>query len=334
MVRGARLGGFILALACACLVAAPAHAEGSGDPAAARALFAEGRKLVQTGHAAEACPKFEESLRLDFGIGTQFNLADCWERTGRTASAWALFLDVAAAARAAGQGEREEVARDRAKALEPKLSRLVVRVERPAPGLEVQRDGVVLGPATYGTPVPVDPGEHQLTAHADGYATFSRYVEIPARPETVTVTLPELQAAVPDGAASDMSKAAAARSDTVKLGAEQAPSSGGNGPLLVSGIVTGALAAGFGVTALLYSGAHSDFEAANVADDATRFDKRDRAKTLGIVNFALLGATVVGAGVTIYFWASGSHREQAASRVSLQGVAAPSFQGVVLSGAL
>jgi len=35
-------------------------------------------------------------------MGTQFNLAHCWEMGGRTASAWGLFLDVAAAAGSSG----------------------------------------------------------------------------------------------------------------------------------------------------------------------------------------------------------------------------------------
>src|SRR5262245_32588034 len=78
---------------------APRRAVAQSDSAGARALFAEGRALMDKDRYEEACPKFEESLRLDPGMGTQFNLAHCWEKLGRTASAWALFLDVAAAAR-------------------------------------------------------------------------------------------------------------------------------------------------------------------------------------------------------------------------------------------
>ena len=51
-------------------------------------LFAEGGKLVADGDHTAACPKFEESFHLDPGIGTGFNLADCWEHIGRTASAF------------------------------------------------------------------------------------------------------------------------------------------------------------------------------------------------------------------------------------------------------
>ena len=77
-----------LAVAGLASVAQPAQAQ--SDSAAARALFAEGRNLMADERYAEACPKFEESLRLDHGMGTQFNLAHCWEKLGRTASAWSM----------------------------------------------------------------------------------------------------------------------------------------------------------------------------------------------------------------------------------------------------
>ena len=104
------------------------QASAQSDSAAARALFAEGRQLMSAEKYTEACPKLEESLRLDPGMGTQFNLAHCWEKLGRSASAWAMFLDVAAAARAGNQPQREAAAKERAAALEPKLTRLRVVV--------------------------------------------------------------------------------------------------------------------------------------------------------------------------------------------------------------
>src|SRR5262245_23511913 len=79
-----------------------ARADVSADKAAAEALFNHAKQLVKEGKLSEACPKFEESLRLDPGIGTLLYLADCQEKAGKTASAWARFLEAAAAAKAAG----------------------------------------------------------------------------------------------------------------------------------------------------------------------------------------------------------------------------------------
>src|SRR5215204_2648434 len=80
------------------------------DPAAAQALFDQAKELIRQRKFAEACPKLQESNRLDPGIGTQFHLADCYEQSGRVASAWAAFLDVASQARAASQLDREKAA--------------------------------------------------------------------------------------------------------------------------------------------------------------------------------------------------------------------------------
>lgn len=163
------------------------------DAATARALFDLGRQLLTSGRAREACPKLEESLRLAPGMGTRFNLAYCWQQTGRTASAWALFLEVAAAARAAGLAERESVARRLARELEPQLSYLAIDVAAPVPGLELSRDGTPLGPAAWGAAAPVDPGLHVLRATAPGKRAIAYGVRVPPQHVVVRVTLPRLE---------------------------------------------------------------------------------------------------------------------------------------------
>jgi hypothetical protein len=181
------------------LVPVGARASG-GDEAGARVLFAEGRKLADAGNYAEACPKFEESLRLDDGAGTSFNLADCLEHLGHTASAWTRFLDVAATTKAAGQLEREQVSRARAANLEPTLSRLVIEVSAPAPGLVVERDGVSVGAASFGVSIPVDPGEHLVLVRAPGKQPWSQATTVPSGPVSIVVSVPELVALPPEPA--------------------------------------------------------------------------------------------------------------------------------------
>src|SRR6185436_9458711 len=72
------------------LAATPASAEthAAAESAAAEALFQQAAALMQDGKYREACEKFEGSQELEPALGTQLRLADCYDRAGRTASAW------------------------------------------------------------------------------------------------------------------------------------------------------------------------------------------------------------------------------------------------------
>ena len=114
------------------------------------------------------------------------------EHIGRTASAWAAFLDVAASAKTAGQGDRERVARGRASALEPKLSRMIYDIPSPAAGVDVKRDGTQVGHASWGTPVPIDPGAHEVAVTAPGKKAWTSRVTV-AVGASVKVAVPLLE---------------------------------------------------------------------------------------------------------------------------------------------
>ena len=177
-----------------------AFADPPRDPAAAQTLFYDARNLMTAGKYAEACPKLEESLRLDSGLGTQFNLAECNEHLGKIATAWAGFLEVAGQAKIANQAEREKLARKRALALEPRLPKLVVEVPGAAatPGLEVKRDGIVIGAAAWGSAIPVDSGAHRIVVSAPGklWETTAQASE----GKTARVVVPRDLPAAPAGA--------------------------------------------------------------------------------------------------------------------------------------
>lgn len=184
--------------ALALLVLAPGAARAQSEAeqkAAAQALFDEARKLTADSKYADACPKLAESYRLDPTMGTKFYLAECYEHVGKLASAWSYYLEVADQARAAGQKDREEFSRGRAEALKGRLPSLKVEVSpgaRAIPGLTVQRDGLQLGEPQWGLAVPVDLGEHAVTASAPGRKAWEAKITVEKEAEPVTVEVPAL----------------------------------------------------------------------------------------------------------------------------------------------
>ncbi len=149
-------------------VGSAAWADGK-DPTAAEALFRQARLNMQQGDYEHACPKLEESQRLDPAPGTLLNLGECEEKRGRLATAWQRYEQVQDTL--SPGDERADFAAARALDLAPRLPRLVVRLARSAPaGTRVQRDGIDLGAASLDTPLPVDPGPHTLVVLSPGRA--------------------------------------------------------------------------------------------------------------------------------------------------------------------
>jgi hypothetical protein len=169
-----------------------------GDKVAAQALFEDGRTLVAAGKYAEACPKFADSERLDASVSTLLNLANCWEKLGRYATAWATYKEAESAANAAKRQDYMVTAQRHAEALAPKLSRLTINVQQPIAGIRVLRDGVLVGSAQWGSPIPVDPGLRTVEASAPGYKEWGGNVEVSRDVAQVTVTVPPLEALPPE----------------------------------------------------------------------------------------------------------------------------------------
>ncbi len=173
----------------------PAMAQTSADDQAlATVLFQKGKALLSEGQVAQACPAFEESQRLDPSGGTILNLALCHELEGRLAHAWSEFNEAVLFARKDGRHDREAAASERARALEPRMSRLTVVVPAgtQVEGLRVEHDGHELARAAWSTPIPVDGGEHVIRASAPGREPFETKVTIANEAESKTVEIPVL----------------------------------------------------------------------------------------------------------------------------------------------
>jgi hypothetical protein len=133
---------------------------------------------------------------MDAGVGTLLNLAECLEKTGRTASAWVEFRAAAAAARDAGQVDRERMARDRAAMLKPRLATLAIVLTpgKTAYGIQIKRNGEIVEPLLWGTPLPVDPGTHTVEVSAPGKKTWMAAADVPRKAGAkVTITVPLLE---------------------------------------------------------------------------------------------------------------------------------------------
>lgn len=283
------------------LAASPARAESRSDKATAEALFSEGRKLMDAGRFEQACLKFEASQRLDAGVGTMLNLAECYEQTGRTASAWAGFREVVSAARAAGSLEREEVARQRAQALEPKLSRLTIRLSPGASSeraIEVRRDGALVDPAEFGSPIPVNPGKHTVQARAPGRQEWSQGVELGRDGAAATVTVPPLVA----------SAVSESRSGNRTHSTERSGGSQRTAALIVAGVGVVGVATGtfFGLKASsTWREAKekcTDYPYGCPDGSGDRVSDAKNAGTLSTIGF-VAGAVGLGAGAVLWFTA-------------------------------
>jgi hypothetical protein len=190
----------LLALA-ATLLPLAAHAEPSPrEKAAAEALFQQATALIEQEKFADACTKFEGSQELDPALGTMLRLADCYDRVGRTASAWALFQEAVAVASASDQPEREQIAAQRARDLEGRLAKvsLAVTTEARVPGLQVRLNGVAIPSASWNAALPVDPGAQRVEASAPDREPWAGTVEVPAGPSERSITVPVLKLRPPE----------------------------------------------------------------------------------------------------------------------------------------
>jgi hypothetical protein len=302
------------------------RAQSAPDKAAAQALFEQARGLLREGRAKEACPKLEESQQLDPGVGTLLHLGECYERLGRTASAWVTFLEAASTAQTSRQPDREKLAKQRAAALEVRLVWLRVEVppEVQVPGLQVRQDGRVLPPERWGVEVPVDPGRHEVVASAPGFVEQRLVVQQDAPGHQALLIAPLKP--VPDGQKGTPSASVSAPSASVS-----APVASVRAPLTPSaraGVAPessgpsagrGYVALGLGTLGVLSLGAGSFFglralarqddaeprcDAQNFCDDEGLRARKDaiRAGNLSTLFFGV-GLVGVGAGVTLWLTA-------------------------------
>jgi len=342
-----------LALCCAGIaLPAPAHAEaGAAQKAAAESLFDDALKAMKSGHFSEACPKLEESERIDPAIGTLLYLGECYEKTGRTASAWATFREAASAAHAQGESDRTRVAAARADRLQPSLSKLTLKVvpeTAQIASLRVTRDSVPLAKTLFGVAIPVDPGKYHIVASADGYQSHEADIEVLANGDSKTLEIPALLAAATPPVALG-AVAATANAPNAQTPApvpprnpEPAPASSAN-PLRTAAYVTGALGVVslgigtyFGVKAINKNNDAKDHcPGGNTCIDAEGESLTKDAQSAAVVSNITIGvgAAFVVAGVVLYLTSAPKGKAESTAHLEMHPLLGRDLAGIGFGGA-
>lgn len=155
----------VATVALGILLGSPRSAH-AGDAATADALFRAGREAMQRGDYADAVHRFAESQRVEPAPGTLLNLAVAEEKLGKLSAAWEHARS--AAEQLPSADDRARVARDLFTSLDRRVPRLVLRSKGLPAEAQVKLDGSELRGASFGLPIPVDPGIHRVTISAPG----------------------------------------------------------------------------------------------------------------------------------------------------------------------
>jgi hypothetical protein len=322
---------------------ASARAQSAADKAAAEALFNEAEKLVGAKDYVQACPKYAESLRLDPGVGVMLYLANCYEHVGKTASAWAEYKEAEDLATKRTDPKRAALAHEHAEKLASKLSRLTIAVSPAAraAGVEIKRDGETVGSGQWGTPVPVDPGAHAITASAAGKSTWTSSITVGDTGEAAKVTVPDLADAPAAPSPASTPTATGASAPLVAITSPPPPTAevGTNtGSQRTIGIAVAAAGiVGIGVGAVFGLTAKSKLDDSNANGlchpdnhcNQAGYDLRSDAKSAALISTIAFGAGIVTLAGGVIVFATAPKAQTTAMRVT--PYVSPAAGGVVVT---
>src|SRR5689334_6761638 len=147
----------------------------------------------------QACAKYQQVLQLQDTLETHMQLAACYEKIGKLASAWAQLEHVARI----GSRPVSNEAREKMTTLEARVPKLEVVVPAEVAGLagvKITRNGSPLVPASWGKPIPVDMGAHDIEVRARGRVPWMSTVKVEIEGQTmiVDVGVPQSFGGAPD----------------------------------------------------------------------------------------------------------------------------------------
>lgn len=156
------------------------------------ALFEQGRELEKAGHLAEACEKYHAALELDpNAVGTMLNVALCYERAGKVASAYKLFKDARDRAHEQNLGPHAQAAEEHMQTLEGQVPHLALAfAEAPTDDTKIVVGDEVI-PRDAASDVLVDPGVVTVVVSRPGRVTYETRVTI-AKAQREAIVIPRL----------------------------------------------------------------------------------------------------------------------------------------------
>jgi hypothetical protein len=172
----------------------------------ADALFEQGKQYLRADNWERACESFTRSFEADPSASTSVKIARCREHEGRTASALLEYqraLTLVARIRQPERAGALQVLIERAIAeLEPRVPKLTLQLSPAPANFELGIDGKKVA-APFAEPLPLDPGEHEITVAAPGHhGTVERVTLAPGETRELVLALtPESPAAPPRTAA-------------------------------------------------------------------------------------------------------------------------------------
>lgn len=126
----------------------------------ADALFKQGKKLMSEKRYADACDAFEESYKLDPGIGAQLNIAKCYEEWGKLGRAYLAYQTAEKLAKEEKDPRADKI-HELVEGLDMQVPRLSIKLPKDAPKeLKVTFDNKPV--TTFGELFVVDPGPHTI----------------------------------------------------------------------------------------------------------------------------------------------------------------------------
>jgi tetratricopeptide (TPR) repeat protein len=298
------------------------------DKARADKLFEEGRGYLQRKEYQLACTAFEQSHQADPAIGTQLNIALCYEEWGKLASAYKAYAEAERLAKAK-KDNRAKHARKKIDELDPKLGRLRVSIPASADpysiflfdGKEMSREDLVEEQL-------LDAGTHTIEARVAG-----------APPKVTTI---ELKGGERKSIEIELPVVAKSKDETDKRPGETMTIEGprNKGKLYGGLALGGAGLITIGVASYVALIARSDYNDAiaqcpgNIctqrgAYDATQ-DARSKANVMTIVG----GAGVALVGVGLYLILTSKGEPITVEKVSARPLLVPDAVGIAIGGPL